>query len=237
MSCFNAPEKTVYRQRKWKRSFTIIELLVVVSVIMILAGFLLPALNKARASAQTAICQGNMKQLGIAFAQYNDDNQGRVLGRRSWSGNYWGGSLIVGKYLNYKSLICPVSGPAFQNSALNKPNEKKEWRTGIVKDGTSALYYASYGINWSYFYDFNDSPARNQKLTTSSVRRPSHFASFADSRVFGEPDDYPYYYVRVKHDGSGGGRAIRGITTVSAMYSISTGMCAVCSERGSVGMP
>ena len=232
MSCFNAPEKTVYRQRKWKRSFTIIELLVVVSVIIILAGFLLPALNKARASAQTAICQGNMKQLGIAFAQYNDDNQGRVLGRRSWSGNYWGGSLIVGKYLNYKSLICPVSGPAFQNSALNKPNEKKEWRTGIVKDGTSALYYASYGINWSYFYDFNDSPARNQKLTTSSVRRPSHFASFADSRVIIRIIMCASSMTEAEADAP-----IRGITTVSAMYSISTGMCAVCSERGSGGMP
>ena len=68
------PEKLFPALRR-NENFTLIELLIVITIIAILAAMLLPALNSAREKAFSVQCLSNQKSLGMATAQYMQDSQ------------------------------------------------------------------------------------------------------------------------------------------------------------------
>jgi len=97
-----AAERNRLMQRHNVRAFTVIELLVVVSIIALLVGILLPAIGKAREGAQLTRSQANVKQLGTAAATYSAEWNDRQLTYCNDNLTKWGtdGATAVTAYGN-----------------------------------------------------------------------------------------------------------------------------------------
>jgi len=70
--------KTKNKKRRAKGAFTLIELLVVISIIALLLAILMPALGKVKEKAKGVVCKSNLKQWGLIFALYANENEDRL---------------------------------------------------------------------------------------------------------------------------------------------------------------
>lgn len=66
------------RYRKRATAFTLVELLVVISIIALLIAILLPSLKRAREQAKDTVCRSSMHQLGLNVLYYTEDNRSRL---------------------------------------------------------------------------------------------------------------------------------------------------------------
>ncbi len=123
--------------------FTLVELLIVISIIALLLAILLPALGKARKQAQATVCLSNLKQIGLVLYMYHDDNNGyisRDIDRAAWF-------LVFMPYLgenkpdvnDYREVEI-YNCPGFPNSGSGMPNSIYGFSDGVPNSLQSVDY-------------------------------------------------------------------------------------------------
>jgi prepilin-type N-terminal cleavage/methylation domain-containing protein/prepilin-type processing-associated H-X9-DG protein len=130
-----------------KRGFTLIELLVVIAIISILATILFPVFARARENARRASCMSNMKQIGLGYMQYAQDND-EYLARPGWSGtvaeNVWPNGTISSSNPWHLKIYPYIKS----TQVFNCPSSKIVWlgevNTGITYGANHPLMEAPF---------------------------------------------------------------------------------------------
>lgn len=141
------------------RGFTLVELLVVISIIALLLSILMPSLNKARKQAKKVMCLSNLNQWSLVWQMYTNDNRGKlpdgwVADPTNEKNVYWT-HVLMRYYNNMKLRLCPeIKGFMVVNDvwAPSASNPWVAWGKWPEDGGATASYtekggYGSYGIN------------------------------------------------------------------------------------------
>jgi prepilin-type N-terminal cleavage/methylation domain-containing protein len=122
--------------------FTLIELLVVISIIALLMAILMPTLQKVRKQAKHVLCRSNLKQWGLVWTMYAEDNSGKFPG---YLADTWMRRLVQ-YYSNTNALLyCPMTTKTQDQGA--------PVRYAVI--GAAAAPRGSYAIN-EWVYDSQD---------------------------------------------------------------------------------
>ena len=137
-----------------KKLFTLIELLVVIAIIAILAGLLLPALNKARKNARSVKCANQIRAMTHDLQMYTSDSKEYLCPVYIQSASRWWGGFLVywGRYVSgtgvfYKGYKDNTLWSKKANHAFHCP-EQPSGTYGTKYGGRSnGTYYVDYGMN------------------------------------------------------------------------------------------
>lgn len=158
------------------RGFTLIELLVVIAVIALLMSILMPALQKVKKQARAVACLSNLKQWGLYFSMYTDDNNG-YFHEGWWSGKDYQDTWVAilrPYYTGSEGVLCCPTATKTQAEGGSQPFAA--WGVyGSERPAFEGLR-GSYGINaWvrNPPIEMKVMPDRNTRPTMNNWRTPN----------------------------------------------------------------
>ena len=159
MKNFSSPQNT--NVKAVAKAFTLIELLVVIAIIAILAAILFPVFAKARENARRSSCQSNLKQIGLGFLQYAQDNDEQLPNQTlntasDYSTNVGSWIYKIQPYIkSWQLMKCPSAPDSTGASAPVGDSDGSYFGNGVLMGQHLASLPEASSLIWAH--EFNES--------------------------------------------------------------------------------